>query len=953
MRTKDVRKRSCLIGGAISLIDRGETMKSKKTTIFLVALATICLFVFLGASQTFAATVAWDGGPLGTGTAWGTAANWYGDILPANGDTVNIIADASHSWTVNYAGNANLNTLTLEGSGANTSTFNETGSTFGVTTFNINAGGIFTHSTGGNFTATTINLYTNGSFANAWNLDTTNFNILGGAASNTKALSAGTIDLQSGSFTQSGSGTLTLGTAFKQSGGTSNFNSFPAVGNGKTVTLSGGTLTAPSIALSGTGNFNQTGGTLNATAFNQSGGTVQGTLQNFSGGTFTYTGGTFSGRLLNEGTVDLSAANFTADNGMDNRSTISLSKTGTARTVTLNGLGLSNSGSLTIGDNYTLNATTINNTGTFSRTGTTGTLGFTTINQNNGTFNTGTGTLSTLTVGTGKTINLAGGTLTAPQIDLSGTGIFTKSGGTLKATTAFTQSGGTSSFDALTLDSSNVLAYSLTGGSMSATAVNLNLGGTYSQTSGTATSITDFNYNGGAITQTSGTGISNITNFNYYTGTLPTFSSRLALTNFNQMAGSLNFGTLTLPAAAANGGYSKYSLQGGTLGSTTVNLNTGGTYNQGSAGTANITDFNFSGGSITQAVGTPSGDVGKSKITNFNYSTGTLPSTWDRLAISNFYQMAGNPGFTSLTIPAPTASGGYSNYYLQGGTLNPTTITLNSGGSFKQTAGTLTYTTFDQNDGTADFLSASPLNISGSQIYNLRGGELKAGSVANSGAFNFSGGTMTSALTNSGTATVSGLGTRTVSGAVTNTGTFDIQTAFAITPPNTYTQSTGLTKLNGTMTADLVKIEGGTLTGTGTLMKVAGNYTQTGGTLDIRISSLSLYDQLVVTGVATLGGTLNVLVGGGYSSPIVGDTFKVLTYGSHGLTQFASILGDPDGLGPLYFNPVYGATDLTLNVASAVVPIPASVWLLASGVIGMVAVRRRIRKREEGRSLLG
>jgi hypothetical protein len=32
------------------------------------------------------ATIAWDGGPGGTGTDWLTAANWVGDVLPANND---------------------------------------------------------------------------------------------------------------------------------------------------------------------------------------------------------------------------------------------------------------------------------------------------------------------------------------------------------------------------------------------------------------------------------------------------------------------------------------------------------------------------------------------------------------------------------------------------------------------------------------------------------------------------------------------------------------------------------------------------------------------------------------------------------------------------------------------------------------------------------------------------
>jgi len=74
----------------------------------------------------------------------------------------------------------------------------------------------------------------------------------------------------------------------------------------------------------------------------QNGGTFAGTLTNQ--GTFTYNGGTFTGRLINQGTTTL-GANFTAGSGIENQSSMIVSA---ASTVTANGTGFSNVGSLSL-----------------------------------------------------------------------------------------------------------------------------------------------------------------------------------------------------------------------------------------------------------------------------------------------------------------------------------------------------------------------------------------------------------------------------------------------------------------------------------------------------------------------------------------------------------------------------------------------------------------------------
>jgi hypothetical protein len=107
-----------------------------------------------------------------------------------------------------------------------------------------------------------------------------------------------------------------------------------------------------SITLSPTGIITQnTGSTLYYSTFTQAGGTVNGTLQNQ--GEYIYQSGAFNGRLLNEGGISL-GANFTAGNGIENDTTISLQ---VGQTITVNGAGLDNLGT------FNLNGGMISGTG--------------------------------------------------------------------------------------------------------------------------------------------------------------------------------------------------------------------------------------------------------------------------------------------------------------------------------------------------------------------------------------------------------------------------------------------------------------------------------------------------------------------------------------------------------------------------------------------------------------
>jgi parallel beta-helix repeat protein len=138
-------------------------------------------------------------------------------------------------------------------------------------------------------------------------------------------------------------------------------------------------------------------------------------------------------------------------------------------------------------------------------------------------------------------------------------------------------------------------------------------------------------------------------------------------------------------------------------------------------------------------------------------------------------------------------------------------------------------------------------------------------------------------LTVSGAVTVQG-GTFTVAGAVVQAGD-----GMQIESGGTLYGNGQITVIGGLTNAGLINLAGGS--GPGAIpgaIYVNGDYTQTSaGVLDVHLYSNSTYDALIVSGLATLGGTLNVTAMYGYR-PGPGAIFSVVRYGSRSGT-FATI----------------------------------------------------------------
>lgn len=155
-------------------------------------------------------------------------------------------------------------------------------------------------------------------------------------------------------------------------------------------------------------------------------------------------------------------------------------------------------------------------------------------------------------------------------------------------------------------------------------------------------------------------------------------------------------------------------------------------------------------------------------------------------------------------------------------------------------------------------------------------------------------------LTNNGTLLKSSSGTTTIAPTIQNSGTVQFLGG-TLDAKGGLTQNSGFTQFKGgNLSAPTFALHGGKIGGIGTLMGnlqndggivapgfspgtivINGNYTQSAtGALDMEIGGLTAgtqYDQLVVNGTMTFGGTLNIAQYNGFT-PSAGNSFQLIKY---------------------------------------------------------------------------
>jgi len=403
----------------------------------------------------------------------------------------------------------------------------------------------------------------------------------------------------------------------------------------------------------------------------------------------------------------------------------------------------------------------------------------------------------------------------------------------------------------------------------------------------------------------------------------------------NSGAGSFN-NTGTLQVVGAFTGTVNdvvFSNTGGTLdsGAGTLNINVGGAHS--GAMTVQGADVRFNTGTHTFTTASFAG-TGAINLQGADFSLNN--SNWNR----SFNLTSGTvtiPAATTTTVPV---GANIAINHAVGGTgtlLNQGTVDLSGGslagalnnqGALNLASGNTTVSGgITMVSGAINVAAANTLNVAGTGV------DWQGGTLAGTGTYNLTGGL---AITGGGARVLNGptlnLGATTLDGSLTvQSGALNFGGIAAIGPAATLEMTggtvtgalavdvQGLLKMNGGVlnAASLGLVPGATLSGSGGTINapvvnggtvavgaspgtlvVNGNYSQTPtGVLNVELGGTTQgvnYDLLQVNGTASLGGTMNVAMFGGFTGA-VGNVFDVITYTSR--TGDFTTINFPPGFG--------------------------------------------------------
>ncbi len=357
-------------------------------------------------------------------------------------------------------------------------------------------------------------------------------------------------------------------------------------------------------------------------------------------------------------------------------------------------------------------------------------------------------------------------------------------------------------------------------------------------------------------------------------GTLDVTGGTLDLLGpFNLLGGSVsNSGGIY----ARGGGFfaNTFSLDSGA-----VNLS-GGTFAlaNGATSTGNGI-FVLSGGTIAV------NGAGSAQLARLTQRRGTVSGSGSLTITNSFTFSGGNQSGSGKTIVATTATAtlsGTSQKFL-GRTLENAGVTTYSGSNLKFGIAGGSGILRNLATGTMNFLGDGDLEVLGPGSHQI----INAGTLNRAGPGTTSVGSGIN-FTNSGVLALNG-------------GTFQLAATFL---------NGGIVAGSGAIRANVVNngafAPGGT--GFAGTLTVIGDYTQTAiGVINVELggTSTSAYDRLLITGTASLAGTLNATLINGFN-PVTNDMFVVLTFAALGSETMTENL-------PNQFVAAYHPNDLTLR----------------------------------------
>ncbi|MBI4331411.1 MAG: hypothetical protein HY673_09035, partial [Chloroflexi bacterium] len=448
--------------------------------------------------------------------------------------------------------------------------------------------------------------------------------------------------------------------------------------------------------------------------------------------------------------------------------------------------------------------------------------------------------------------------------------------------------------------------------------------------------------NAGTLNKSAGTGAATFyVPFNN-TGTVNVNSGTLKFDAGSTHAGTLNIpsgqtlqlanGTHDLGSGATVTGAGVLAVISGTsnfnAAITVPNLNlSGGTL--GGSGGLNVTGaWNWTGGNITGAgAKTNSGALNVTGGSSRNLSSSTLNNS------GTVNWAGGTPWTFEYTSTANNLFG--ATFNIQGDNTLSTyasgTRNFNNAGTLNKSGGTGTATFYVpfNNTGTVN-VNSGKLNLAaGLSNFSSSTSTLTGGSHVVQGTLQFPGanivtnaagitldGAASAIVNESGVNALLNLAANGAAGSLTiqngrnfsstaafsNAGNVTVGSGSLFTANPTYTQTAGTTTVNGAFAASGgVNINGGTLSGSGTItgnvsnagvaspgsspgiLNITGNYTQTAsGILNVEIGGLTpgdQFDQINITGSASLDGTLNVTAINNFT-PAGGNSFQIMSFAS-------------------------------------------------------------------------
>jgi hypothetical protein len=398
------------------------------------------------------------------------------------------------------------------------------------------------------------------------------------------------------------------------------------------------------------------------------------------------------------------------------------------------------------------------------------------------------------------------------------------------------------------------------------------------------------------------------------------------------MAGTLNLagGDFTLQDGAVGTGDGVLGVTGGTLiipagasvavrNLTASNVGTLIIPDGASVAVHNLTEIEFSllygRGTVTvdgQFTWTGGRMTGGGQTVLAAGATGTISGTGGRF-LARTLANAGTLDYTATGLAFGEGPGGGAGVILNTGVFNA----VSGGAFFSMSAAAHSFNnagTFNRSGpaSTTVFTSGLAFNNSGTVNVTEGGSLFVYGTVAQVSGSTLTGGswyvganctiTLTGNITtNQGNVTLDGTGSQfaALNNLASNTGSFSLLGGRNFTTSGAWNNSGSLT------------------VGAGSTLTVNGAFTQSAsGSLFIQLAGTAAaqFSRIVVSGLATFGGTLNVTEVGGFT-PAAGDTYQVMPFGSRS-NDFATKNGFQLGNGR-FLREDLNATDLTLEVFQA------------------------------------